>query len=60
VVLFDRFMIEEQLGGVLLKTVLMPYEFLVRRLHCLRLSRQKAFRRNNFEISDLVVEEVAK
>jgi hypothetical protein len=27
IVLFDRFMIEEQFGGVLLKTVLMPYEF---------------------------------
>jgi glycosyltransferase involved in cell wall biosynthesis len=62
VVLFDRFMIEEQFGWRIAENCPNALRILdTEDLHCLRLSRQKAFKEKRiFEISDLVVEEVAK
>ncbi|AOZ98645.1 glycosyltransferase [Flavobacterium commune] len=62
VVLFDRFMIEEQFGWRVAENCLNALRILdTEDLHCLRLARQKAFKeKREFQISDLLVEEVAK
>ncbi|MFV8366874.1 glycosyltransferase [Flavobacterium sp. XS1P27] len=61
-VLFDRFMMEEQFGWRVAENC--PDALLIldtEDLHCLRLARQKAFKENrSFIITDLFVEEVAK
>ncbi|MFV8378119.1 glycosyltransferase [Flavobacterium sp. LB3R33] len=61
-VLFDRFMMEEQFGWRVAENC--PDALLIldtEDLHCLRLARQKAFKENrSFSITDLFVEEVAK
>jgi len=61
-VLFDRFMMEEQFGWRVTENC--PDAFLLldtEDLHCLRLARQKAFKENrSFKTTDLFVEEVAK
>lgn len=61
VVLFDRFMIEEQFGWRVSKSCPKALRILdTEDLHCLRLGRQKAFKENkNFDISDLL-SDVAK
>ncbi|PRZ21112.1 glycosyltransferase [Flavobacterium granuli] len=62
VVLFDRFMIEEQFGWRVAENCPDALRILdTEDLHCLRLSRQKAFKeKRTFEICDLLTEEVAK
>ena len=62
VVLFDRFMIEEQFGWRVAENCPNALRILdTEDLHCLRLARQKAFKeKREFQISDLLVEEVAK
>ncbi|MFV8336478.1 glycosyltransferase [Flavobacterium sp. RSP29] len=62
VVLFDRFMMEEQFGWRVAENCPDALRLLdTEDLHCLRLSRQKAFKENrSFNTADLFVEEVAK
>lgn len=62
VVLFDRFMMEEQFGWRVTENCPEALRLLdTEDLHCLRLSRQKAFKENRyFKTADLFVEEVAK
>lgn len=62
VVLFDRFMIEEQFGWRVAENCPDAVRVLdTEDLHCLRLSRQKAFKeKREFKTQDLLVEEVAK
>ena len=62
VVLFDRFMIEEQFGWRVAQNCPDALRLLdTEDLHCLRLARQKAFKENRlFKTTDLFVEEVAK
>ena len=61
-VVFDRFMIEEQFGWRVAEQSPHAVRILdTEDLHCLRLARQKACKANrDFDISDLVLEEVAK
>jgi glycosyltransferase involved in cell wall biosynthesis len=62
VVLFDRFMIEEQFGWRVIEKCPKAIRILdTEDVHCLRTARQKAFKENRiFEIQDLLSEEVAK
>jgi glycosyltransferase involved in cell wall biosynthesis len=62
VVLFDRFMMEEQFGWRVAENCPDALRLLdTEDLHCLRLARQKAFKENrHFLTSDLLSEEVAK
>ncbi|WP_426486499.1 glycosyltransferase [Flavobacterium sp. 2] len=62
VVLFDRFMIEEQFCWRVTEKCPKAIRILdTEDLHCLRTARQKAFKENRaFEIHDLLSEEVAK
>ncbi len=62
VVLFDRFMIEEQFGWRVAENCPDALRILdTEDLHCLRLARQKAFKeKREFKTQDLLVEEVAK
>ena len=62
VVLFDRFMIEEQFGWRVAENCPKAIRLLdTEDLHCLRTARQKAFKENRtFQLHDLLVEEVAK
>ena len=62
VVLFDRFMIEEQFGWRVSENCPKAIRLLdTEDLHCLRTARQKAFKENRvFELRDLLSEEVAK
>ncbi|WP_281631062.1 glycosyltransferase family 4 protein [Flavobacterium luteolum] len=62
VVLFDRFMVEEQFGWRVIEKCPQAIRILdTEDLHCLRTARQKAFKeKRNFEIHDLLSEEVAK
>lgn len=62
VVLFDRFMIEEQFGWRVTENCPKAIRLLdTEDLHCLRTARQKAFKENRvFELRDLLAEEVAK
>jgi O-antigen biosynthesis protein len=62
VVLFDRFMIEEQFGWRVVENCPNAIRILdTEDLHCLRIARQKALKQNRlFSINDLLVEEVAK
>jgi glycosyltransferase involved in cell wall biosynthesis len=62
VVLFDRFMIEEQFGWRVAENCPKAIRLLdTEDLHCLRVARQKAFKENRtFELNDLLSEEVAK
>ncbi len=62
IVLFDRFMIEEQFGWRVAENCPDALRILdTEDLHCLRLARQKAFKENReFSTYDLLVEEVAK
>lgn len=62
VVLFDRFMIEEQFGWRVIEKCPNAIRILdTEDLHCLRTARQKAFKENRtFELEDLLSEEVAK
>ena len=62
IVLFDRFMMEEQFGWRVAENCPNALRLLdTEDLHCLRLARQKAFKENrSFEINDLFVEDVAK
>ena len=62
VVLFDRFMMEEQFGWRVAENCPDALRLLdTEDLHCLRLSRQKAFKENrSFSKADLFVEEVVK
>lgn len=62
VVLFDRFMIEEQFGWRVAENCPKAIRLLdTEDLHCLRIARQKAFKENGvFELTDLLSEEVAK
>jgi glycosyltransferase involved in cell wall biosynthesis len=62
VVLFDRFMIEEQFGWRVAENCPDALRILdTEDLHCLRLARQKAFKtQNEFSILDTLKEEVAK
>nr|WP_315172386.1 glycosyltransferase [uncultured Flavobacterium sp.] len=62
VVLFDRFMIEEQFGWRVIENCPNAVRILdTEDLHCLRIARQKAFKQNRpFSINDLLVEDVAK
>lgn len=61
-VLFDRFMTEEQFGWRV--TEICPNAFKIldtEDLHCLRAARQKAYKENrNFKLDDLLFEDVAK
>jgi glycosyltransferase involved in cell wall biosynthesis len=61
-VLFDRFMIEEQFGWRVAENCAKAIRLLdTEDLHCLRTARQKAFKENRtFELNDLLSEEVAK
>ena len=61
-VLFDRFMIEEQFGWRIAENCPNALRILdTEDLHCLRLARQKAFKeKREFHTQDLFVEEVAK
>ncbi len=61
-VLFDRFMMEEQFGWRVAEYCPDALRILdTEDLHCLRLARQKAFKENrSFSTTDLFVEEVAK
>ena len=62
VVLFDRFMIEEQFGWRVTENCPKAIRLLdTEDLHCLRPARQKAFKENRvFQLTDLLSEEVAK
>jgi len=62
VVLFDRFMIEEQFGWRVAENCPKAIRLLdTEDLHCLRTARQKAFKENRtFVLNDLLSEEVAK
>jgi glycosyltransferase involved in cell wall biosynthesis len=62
VVLFDRFMMEEQFGWRVAENCPDALRLLdTEDLHCLRLARQKAFKENrHFLTSDLLSEEVSK
>ncbi len=62
IVLFDRFMIEEQFGWRVAEACPDAMRILdTEDLHCLRAARQLAFKqKRTFEISDLLQEEVAK
>ena len=62
IVLFDRFMIEEQFGWRVAENCPNALRILdTEDLHCLRLARQKAFKeKREFQTTDLLVEEVAK
>jgi hypothetical protein len=62
IVLFDRFMMEEQYGWRVAENCPDALRLLdTEDLHCLRLARQKAFKENRqFTTDDLLVEEVAK
>ena len=62
IVLFDRFMMEEQFGWRVAENCPDALRLLdTEDLHCLRLARQKAFKENRFfSTDDLLVEEVAK
>lgn len=62
VVLFDRFMIEEQFGWRVAENCPKAIRLLdTEDLHCLRTARQKAFKENRtFGLNDLLSEEVAK
>lgn len=62
VVLFDRFMIEEQFGWRVIENCPDAVRILdTEDLHCLRISRQKAFKQNRpFSINDLLAEDIAK
>lgn len=62
VVLFDRFMIEEQFGWRVAENCPTALRLLdTEDLHCLRLARQKAFKeKRNFSTISLLQEEVAK
>lgn len=62
VVLFDRFMIEEQFGWRVAENCPDAIRILdTEDLHCLRLARQNAFKaKRTFEVLDLLQEEVAK
>jgi glycosyltransferase involved in cell wall biosynthesis len=62
IVLFDRFMMEEQFGWRVAENCPDALRILdTEDLHCLRLARQKAFKENRpFSTDDLLVEEVAK
>jgi glycosyltransferase involved in cell wall biosynthesis len=62
VVLFDRFMIEEQFGWRVAENCPKAIRILdTEDLHCLRTARQKAFKEKRaFELFDLLSEEVAK
>ena len=62
VVLFDRFMIEEQFGWRVSENCPDAIRLLdTEDLHCLRTARQKAFKENRtFRLTDLLSEEVAK
>jgi len=62
IVLFDRFMMEEQFGWRVSENCPDALRLLdTEDLHCLRLARQKAFKeKRQFKIADLLMEEVAK
>jgi hypothetical protein len=62
IVLFDRFMMEEQFGWRVAENCPDALRLLdTEDLHCLRLGRQKAFKeKRKFTTDDLLVEEVAK
>jgi glycosyltransferase involved in cell wall biosynthesis len=62
IVLFDRFMMEEQYGWRVAENCPDALRLLdTEDLHCLRLARQKAFKKNRqFTTDDLLVEDVAK
>jgi glycosyltransferase involved in cell wall biosynthesis len=62
VVLFDRFMIEEQFGWRVAENCPDAIRVLdTEDLHCLRLARQNAFKaKRTFEIADIVMEDVSK
>jgi glycosyltransferase involved in cell wall biosynthesis len=62
IVLFDRFMIEEQFGWRVAENCPDALRLLdTEDLHCLRLARQKAYRENRqFTTDDLLIEDVAK
>ena len=62
VVLFDRFMMEEQFGWRVAENCPDAIKVLdTEDLHCLRVARHKAFKEKRcFVVSDLLVEEVAK
>ncbi|TDE00846.1 glycosyltransferase [Flavobacterium sandaracinum] len=62
VVLFDRFMMEEQFGWRVAENCPDALRLLdTEDLHCLRLARQKAFKENRFfKTTDLFIEEVSK
>jgi glycosyltransferase involved in cell wall biosynthesis len=62
VVLFDRFMMEEQFGWRVAENCPDAFRILdTEDLHCLRLARQKAFKEGRkFELTDLFKEDVAK
>jgi hypothetical protein len=62
VVLFDRFMIEEQFGWRVTENCPNAIRVLdTEDLHCLRLARQNAFKtKRSLDISDIVLEDVAK
>ncbi|WP_026714698.1 glycosyltransferase [Flavobacterium daejeonense] len=62
IVLFDRFMIEEQFGWRVAENCPDAVRILdTEDLHCLRLARQKAFKeKREFKTQDLLAEEVAK
>lgn len=61
-VLFDRFMTEEQFGWRVSEKVPDAIKVLdTEDLHCLRTARQKAWKLNtNFQVEDLLLEDVAK
>jgi hypothetical protein len=62
IVLFDRFMMEEQFGWRVAENCPEALRLLdTEDLHCLRLARQKAFKENRtFTTDDLLIEDVAK
>ena len=62
IVLFDRFMMEEQFGWRVAENCPDALRLLdTEDLHCLRLARQKAFKENRqFTTDDLLMEDVAK
>lgn len=62
IVLFDRFMMEEQFGWRVAENCPNALRLLdTEDLHCLRLGRQKAYKENrSFNVIDLFVEDVAK
>lgn len=62
IVMFDRFMMEEQFGWRVAENCPDALRLLdTEDLHCLRLARQKAFKENRqFNTDDLLIEDVAK